>query len=111
MGFAGGMRRSELVALGVDDLEAADEDYVARLRRSKTDQEAAGRQVPIVYGTDPGCCPVRAVGAWLSAMGLAEGPLFRADQPSRSGDPSTFDRPVGGPDRQTAHDRPGPRRR
>ncbi|MDQ6782597.1 MAG: integrase, partial [Actinomycetota bacterium] len=56
LGFAGGMRR-ELVALDVDDLEAAPEGYVARLRRSKTDQEAAGRQVSIVYGTDPGCCP------------------------------------------------------
>lgn len=77
LGFAGGMRRSELVALDVGDLEAAPEGYLARLRRSKTDQEAAGRQVPIVYGTDPGCCPVRAVRSWLTATGLTEGPVFR----------------------------------
>jgi site-specific recombinase XerD len=77
LGFAGGMRRSELVGLDVDDLEAAPEGYVIRLRSSKTDQEAAGRAIPIVYGTDPGCCPVRAVRAWTTAAGINAGPLFR----------------------------------
>jgi site-specific recombinase XerD len=77
VGFAAGMRRSELVGLDVEDLEAAPEGYVVRLRSSKTDQEAAGRAVPVVYGTDPGCCPVRAVRAWTAAAGIAAGPLFR----------------------------------
>lgn len=55
-------------------LEANPDGYVARLRRSKTDQEGSGRQIPIVYGTDPGCCPVRA---WVSSASIVEGPLFR----------------------------------
>ena len=77
VGFAAGMRRSELVGLDVEDLEAAPEGYVIRLRSSKTDQEAAGRLVPIVYGTDPACCPVRAVRAWTAVAGIDTGPLFR----------------------------------
>lgn len=77
LGFAAGMRRSELVALDVDDLEAAPEGYVVHLRISKTDQQGAGRQIPVTYGTDPGCCPVRAVRAWLSTARLSDGPLFR----------------------------------
>ena len=48
-----------------------------RLRSSKTDQEAAGRLVPVVYATDPGCCPVRAVRAWTAAADIETGPLFR----------------------------------
>jgi integrase len=77
VGFAAGMRRSELVGLDVDDLAAAPEGYVIHLRSSKTDQEAAGRAVPMVYGTDPRYCPVRAVRAWTTAAGLQAGPLFR----------------------------------
>lgn len=77
LGFAGGMRRSELVGLDIGDLEANPDGYVARLRRSKTDQEGSGRQVPIVYGTEPGCCPVRSVRAWVNSAGIVDGPLFR----------------------------------
>jgi len=77
VGFAGALRRSELVGLDVADLEAAPEGYVVHLRGSKTDQERAGRQVAVVYGQDPRCCPVRAVRAWLIGAGTADGPVFR----------------------------------
>src|SRR5262245_46244788 len=43
LGFAGALRRSELVALNVDDLEETAEGLHVRIRRSKTDQEGAGR--------------------------------------------------------------------
>jgi integrase len=49
---------------------------VIRLRRSKTDQEAAGDSVAVPFGADPATCPVLALGAWLDVAGN-EGPVFR----------------------------------
>jgi site-specific recombinase XerD len=49
IGFAGGFRRSELVALTVQDVEFADEGLMVRLRRSTTDQEGSGRLVGIAH--------------------------------------------------------------
>jgi len=75
LGFAGGFRRSELVALDVADVEETAGGLVVTLRRSKTDQEGAGRRVGIPYGGRH--CPARALHAWLAAAGIAEGALFR----------------------------------
>jgi integrase len=77
LGFAGGFRRSELVALDVTDLTFASEGLVVVVRRSKTDQEGVGRKVGIAYGSQPQTCPVRAVRAWLDAAELREGAVFR----------------------------------
>lgn len=76
LGFAGAFRRSELVALDVGDIVPRKEGLAVTIRRSKTDQEGEGRQVAICYGSDPACCPVRAIGAWLTLIGN-QGPLFR----------------------------------
>jgi integrase len=78
VGFAGAFRRSELVSLDVGDVEIRREGLLVTLRRSKTDQEAAGREVAIPYGSNPDTCPVRALEAWLEASGIADGPLWRA---------------------------------
>jgi len=75
LGFAGGFRRSELVALDVADVEETAAGLVVTLRRSKTDQEGEGRRVGIPYGGRH--CPARALHAWLAAAGIADGPLFR----------------------------------
>ncbi|MHB8295042.1 MAG: site-specific integrase [Acidimicrobiales bacterium] len=77
VGFAGGMRRSELAGIAVTDVEAAPEGMLVHLRRSKTDPEARGRRIEIVYGTDPATCPVRAYRTWVRAAGIAEGPVLR----------------------------------
>jgi integrase len=77
VGFAGALRRSELVALDVDDIEQRPAGLVVRIRRSKTDPEGAGRLVGIPFGSNPATCPVRAVRAWLQATGIATGPLLR----------------------------------
>lgn len=77
LGFAGAFRRSELVALDVDDLEFNDEGLVVRLRRSKTDQVGEGRSVGIPYGSTP-TCPVRAARAWMETAEITEGPVLRA---------------------------------
>jgi site-specific recombinase XerD len=75
LGFAGAFRRSELVALNVEDLEETPEGMLATLRRSKTDQEGLGRRVAIPRGEI--ACPVAALRAWLDAAGITEGAIFR----------------------------------
>jgi site-specific recombinase XerD len=75
LGFAGAFRRSELVALNVDDIEETLEGMLVTLRRSKTDQEALGRRVAIPRGEI--ACPVAALRAWLDAAGITEGAIFR----------------------------------
>jgi integrase len=78
IGFAGALRRSEVVGLDVADVRFEAEGVVLRLRRSKTNQEGALEEVAVLYGSDPRTCPVRAVQAWLAISGLVNGPLFRA---------------------------------
>ena len=75
--FAGCFRRSEVVSLDVADVAWGPDGLVITLRRSKTDQEAAGGIRGIPYGAHPETCPVRALDAWLKAAAIAEGPLFR----------------------------------
>jgi len=76
VGFAAALRRSELVALDVNDVVARPEGLVVNIRRSKTDQEGAGRKVGVPYGSHPQTCPVRAVEAWRQAGRIDEGALF-----------------------------------
>jgi site-specific recombinase XerD len=78
LGFAGALRRSELVGLDVADFTEGTDGFTVRLRRSKTDQEGAGRTVGIPYGTNSATCPVRAWRAWLEVSGITEGPAFRS---------------------------------
>ena len=77
LGFAGAFRRSELAALLLEHVQATSDGLVIRVSRSKTDQEAKGREVAIPYGSTPDTCPVRACRTWIAAAGLTEGPLFR----------------------------------
>lgn len=77
-GFAGRFRRSELVALDVTDVTDHARGLLVRIRRSNTDQEAAGRTVEIAYGTSPATCPVRAWRTWLDHTGLTAGPVLQA---------------------------------
>jgi len=77
-GFASAMRRSELVALTVEDLEETKRGLLVTLRRSKTDQEGKGQQRAIPFGRRAETCPVAALNAWLEAAGISEGRLFRS---------------------------------
>jgi site-specific recombinase XerD len=78
IGFAGALRRSELVALDVQDVTQDDDGLVVTIRRSKGDQEAHGEKRGLPYGSRPATCPVRAWRAWLDASGITEGAAFRA---------------------------------
>jgi site-specific recombinase XerD len=75
LGFAGAFRRSELVALNVEDVEWTAEGALITIRRSKTDQEGLGRKVGIPRGEI--ACPVAALRAWLDAAGIVTGAIFR----------------------------------
>lgn len=76
IGFAGALRRSELVALDVDDIEEGAEGIFVRIKRSKTDQEGQGDFVSIPHGYR--LHPVAALRAWLEAAGITEGAIFRS---------------------------------
>jgi integrase len=78
MGWAGAFRRSELVALDVDDVTPAAKGLVVLVRRSKTDQERRGDEVPIFFSNRAEHCPVRSLDAWLAAADVKDGAIFRA---------------------------------
>lgn len=76
VGFAGGFRRSELVALDIADIEPDRQGLIITIRRSKTDQYGEGRRIGIPHGRSRHC-PVKTLEAWLEASGITEGPVFR----------------------------------
>jgi integrase len=78
LGFTSSFRRSEIAALQLRDVADDPEGLRVTLRRSKTDQEGAGRVVGIPFGGDPATCPVRAVRAWIDAAEITDGALFRS---------------------------------
>jgi integrase len=78
LGFAGGFRRSELVALDVADLEFSSAGLIVTLRHAKTDQEGRSLRIGIAFGATENTCPVRYVKAWLEAARIDEGAVFRS---------------------------------
>jgi integrase len=77
VGFAVGLRRSELVALMVEDLSPSPDGVRIRIARSKSDQQARGHELLLVYAQPLRPCPVRALRAWLDAAEITTGPIFR----------------------------------
>jgi len=78
VGFAGALRRSELVGLRFENVRFTDDGLVVTIPKSKTDQEGEGQTVGIPYGSHPESCPVRALAAWLERSGIPSGYLFPA---------------------------------
>jgi site-specific recombinase XerD len=74
IGFAAALRRSELAGLQVSDLERHADGLIVHIRRSKTDQEGAGAQIPVPRGGR--LRPVDALDAWLAAAEITAGPVF-----------------------------------
>jgi integrase len=75
-GFAAALRRSEIVALCVEDITAYETGIELLIRRSKTDQEGAGRTVFIPHARGARC-PVKALRNWLTLANISNGPVFR----------------------------------
>ena len=68
IGFGAALRRSEIVALSVDDITVVDNRGLTVLvRRSKTDQHGQGRTIAIwANHRDPDFCPLAAYEAWMA---------------------------------------------
>lgn len=74
MGFASGMRRSEIVGLNLEDVVFKPTGMEITIQKSKTNP------APVTIGIHKGkrslTCPVRANLAWLKTRGKAPGPFF-----------------------------------
>lgn len=84
VGYAAAMRRSELVALTVADLEWTHEGVILTIKRSKTDQRGEGKRKAIPFVDGP-LCAARALKAWLIGSGIESGAVFRAFLPNGQG--------------------------
>ena len=98
LGFAGGLRRSEIAGLVMspeDSLEGSGwpeffDDGVLLTLRGKT----GWREVEIGRGSKDATCPVAALETWLKFARIARGPLFRAVVGRAVGSESLNDRHV-----------------
>jgi integrase len=79
LGLAAALRRSELVALQLADLELVREGLRLTIRHSKTDQDGAGQVIAVPAGKR--LKPVAHLNAWLAVRGGAPGPLFTRIDP------------------------------
>lgn len=77
LGFAAFARESELAGLDAEDVREVDDGLRLTVRSSKTDQEGAGQEVGVPYGSHAETCPVRALRAWRRVLHAESGPLFR----------------------------------
>jgi len=66
IGFAGGFRRSELVALEIDDVEFVREGVKIFVKRSKTDQSGEGMTKAIPSFDNALYCPVLHLQDWMA---------------------------------------------
>jgi len=76
-GFAGALRRSELVALQVEDVAEVAGGLRLRIPRSKTDRAGQGAEIGLPRGRHAETCPVLAFAAWQAVAKRRAGPLFR----------------------------------
>lgn len=82
IGYAGGLRRSEIVGLDVGSEESEDgrgwieieDDGAVLFIQSKT----GWREVEIGRGSSEATCPVKALEQWLHFGKIAHGPVFRS---------------------------------
>jgi integrase len=84
VGFGGALRRSELVALDVADIEETETVLLVAIRGSKTDQERAGATIAIARGDV--ACPAKALRNGLRRPALSPGPSsVRSTRAARCG--------------------------
>ena len=77
IGFSGGFRRNEIVALDYEDLEFVSEGLKIAIRRSKTDQFGEGAIKALPYLNNPEFCPTITLKKWLDISKINNGPIFR----------------------------------
>src|SRR5574340_499870 len=65
LGFAGALRRSELVGLDVERVTWIRDGLKLLIERSKTDPQGEGAETAIPLGQADDTCPVAALKTWL----------------------------------------------
>jgi site-specific recombinase XerD len=76
LGFAAGLRRSEIVGLDIADIAFVPQGMIVTLRQSKTDRLREGRTIAVPFGRTS-VCPVQIAREWLALLPGRDGPLFR----------------------------------
>tara|TARA_B100000767_G_scaffold156919_2_gene147530 strand:+ start:177 stop:1112 length:936 start_codon:yes stop_codon:yes gene_type:complete len=76
VGFAGGFRRSELVALEDEDIEFVREGVKIFVKRSKTDQSGEGMTKAIPSFSNALYCPVVHLQNWIFELKNSKGKVF-----------------------------------
>ena len=76
VGFAGGFRRSELVAILCEDIDFVPEGVKIFVKRSKTDQSGEGMTKGIPYFSNPEYCPVVSLKNWIEKSEVKSGKIF-----------------------------------
>ena len=77
LGYAGALRRSELVAVEREHVQMTHEGLRLLIPRAKGDQTGKGVSIGLPRAASPERCPVRALEIWLEASGCRYGPVFR----------------------------------
>ena len=89
LGFTGAFRRSELVALNVEDLNFTEEGLIVSMQKSKTNQYGDYEEKAIFYSPESVLCPIRTLQAWVKTLEKTSDALFVR---VRKGDRITKDR-------------------
>ena len=76
VGFAGGFRRSELVAIDYEDVDFVPEGVKIFVKRSKTDQSGEGMTKGIPYFPNSNYCPVISLKNWIEKSEIKFGKIF-----------------------------------
>jgi site-specific recombinase XerD len=75
LGFALASRRSEMVAINIEDLQINEFGMDVRIRETKTKNDDLIKGVVYTYNE---YCPVKATQAWMNATHIETGALFRS---------------------------------
>lgn len=76
LGWSAALRRSELVALDLEDIDFVEEGLTVFIASSKTDQEGAGYKLGIPFAQEDRYCPVKKLLQWIELARIKTGPLF-----------------------------------
>lgn len=76
LGFTGAFRRSELIALNVEQLHFGEDGVVITYYGSKTNQTGQREEKALFYSPDAQICPVRTLQKWVVLLERRQGPLL-----------------------------------
>jgi integrase len=77
LGYAGALRRSELVAVMREHVQLTHDGLRLQIPRAKGDQTGKGVSIGIPRGKSAETCPVKALETWFACSACEYGPVFR----------------------------------